>query len=153
MADETSEDAMTDSALRKAALAVLTEYLRFEPDDPMSLLNAEMDAMRAALDAPAPEPSREVTQTMISTWALESGVSKYDIYDEWSHFRAQLRQFATLAHAAGFEAGRKAGGRDGELIEAKEAIAWANNSLFGSQGFFLTTNGGENDVHHLDRAI
>lgn len=40
-----------------------------------------------------------------------------------------------------------------ERDEAREAIAWANNSLFGSQGFFLTTNGGENDKHHLDRAI
>ena len=40
-----------------------------------------------------------------------------------------------------------------ERDEAQEAIAWANNSLFGSQGFFLATNGGENDLHHLDRAI
>ena len=49
---------------------------------------------------------------------------------------------------------------DAELVEAKNrikflesVIAWANNSLFGSHGFFLTTNGGADDVHHLDRAI
>ena len=40
-----------------------------------------------------------------------------------------------------------------EVEEARGAIAWANNSLFGSHGFFLSLDGGEPDEHHLDRAI
>ncbi|MDX0897481.1 hypothetical protein GOD90_10810 [Sinorhizobium medicae] len=40
-----------------------------------------------------------------------------------------------------------------ELEEARRAIEWANNSLFGSHGFFLSVSGGEPDEHHLDRAI
>lgn len=40
-----------------------------------------------------------------------------------------------------------------ELEEARAVIAWANNSLFGSHGFFLSLDGGEPDKHHLDRAI
>lgn len=41
-----------------------------------------------------------------------------------------------------------------ERDEAREAIAWANNSLYGSHGFFLSTRGDTpNDPHHLDRPI
>lgn len=40
-----------------------------------------------------------------------------------------------------------------ELAEAKRVIAWANNSLFGSHGFFLSVNGGPANEHHLDEAI
>lgn len=47
--------------------------------------------------------------------------------------------------------------REGELQrerdEARLAIEWANNSLFGSKSFFLSTNGLDADPHHLDRAI
>lgn len=35
----------------------------------------------------------------------------------------------------------------------ERAIAWANNSLYGSLGFFLSANGGAPDEHHLDAAI
>lgn len=35
----------------------------------------------------------------------------------------------------------------------ERAIAWANNSLYGSLGFFLSMNGGPADEHHLDRGI
>ena len=40
-----------------------------------------------------------------------------------------------------------------ERDEARAAIANANNSLFGSQGFFLSIDGGEPDPHHLAKAI
>lgn len=40
-----------------------------------------------------------------------------------------------------------------ELAEAKAVIAWANNSLFGSHGFFLSLNGGPANEHHLDMPI
>lgn len=43
--------------------------------------------------------------------------------------------------------------RRAEIDVMRAAIAWANNSLFGSHSFFLSTNGGEPDEHHLDRAI
>ena len=41
----------------------------------------------------------------------------------------------------------------GQVAEAREAIGWANNSLFGSHGFFLSLNGGPPNEHHLDTAI
>lgn len=44
-------------------------------------------------------------------------------------------------------------GKDAEIAKLKAAIAWANNSLFGSHGFFLSLNGGADDEHHLDLAI
>lgn len=40
---------------------------------------------------------------------------------------------------------------ENELL--KSVIAWANNSLYGSHGFFLSLNGGEPNVHHLDEGI
>lgn len=40
-----------------------------------------------------------------------------------------------------------------ERDEAREAIAEANNSLFGSQAFFLSLSGGPADRYHLSRAI
>lgn len=40
-----------------------------------------------------------------------------------------------------------------QLDESREAIAWANNSLFGSHSFFLSLNGGPANAHHLDEAI
>jgi len=41
-----------------------------------------------------------------------------------------------------------------EAMEAsREVIAEANNSLYGSQGFFLSANGGEPDKYHLARPI
>lgn len=40
-----------------------------------------------------------------------------------------------------------------ERDEAREAIAEANNSLFGSKEFFLSLIGGKNDKNHLSRAI
>lgn len=36
---------------------------------------------------------------------------------------------------------------------ARQAIINANNSLYGSQGFFLSTNGGDPDEYHLARPI
>ena len=39
------------------------------------------------------------------------------------------------------------------IAELERVIAWANNSLFGSHGFFLSKNGGHDDEHHLDRQI
>ena len=44
-------------------------------------------------------------------------------------------------------------GRGGELEMMRKVIAWANNSLYGSHGFFLSLNGGEPNEHHLDSAI
>ena len=41
---------------------------------------------------------------------------------------------------------------DEQVRELERVIANANNSLFGSHGFFLSLNGGPNDEHHLDRA-
>ena len=41
----------------------------------------------------------------------------------------------------------------GELAIYKTAVAWANNSLYGSQGDFLSLDGGPPHVHHLDFAI
>ncbi len=43
--------------------------------------------------------------------------------------------------------------QDPEVSMLKRAIAWANNSLFGSHNFFLSLNGGEPDEHHLATAI
>jgi hypothetical protein len=40
-----------------------------------------------------------------------------------------------------------------EFEEAKEVIAWANNSLYGSHGYFLSKSSGPPDPHHLDRPI
>jgi hypothetical protein len=40
-----------------------------------------------------------------------------------------------------------------ERDEARAAIANANNSLFGSQGFFLSKDGGEPNLYHLAGAI
>ena len=40
-----------------------------------------------------------------------------------------------------------------ELDAAKRVITWANNSLYGSHGYFLSTNGGAPDEHHLDMPI
>ena len=42
---------------------------------------------------------------------------------------------------------------EAERDEASKAIAWANNSLFGSYGFFLSLNGGPANEHHLDGPI
>lgn len=40
-----------------------------------------------------------------------------------------------------------------ELETAKKVIAWANNSLYGSHGYFLSANGSAPDEHHLDSKI
>lgn len=40
-----------------------------------------------------------------------------------------------------------------QLAEAKAVITEANNSLYGSQGFFLSTDGGAPDKYHLARPI
>jgi hypothetical protein len=40
-----------------------------------------------------------------------------------------------------------------ERDAAQRVIAWANNSLYGSHGFFLSLDGGPADEHHLDSAI
>lgn len=42
---------------------------------------------------------------------------------------------------------------EAENERLKKVIAWANNSLFGSQTFFLSTNSEEENEHHLDAAI
>lgn len=39
------------------------------------------------------------------------------------------------------------------IAKLEKVIGWANNSLYGSHGFFLSTNGGEDNEHHLDSAI
>lgn len=40
-----------------------------------------------------------------------------------------------------------------EVETLKKVIAWANNSLYGSHGFFLSDCGGEPNEHHLDSKI
>jgi hypothetical protein len=40
-----------------------------------------------------------------------------------------------------------------EVETLKKVIAWANNSLYGSHGFFLSDCGGEPNEHHLDNKI
>ncbi len=42
---------------------------------------------------------------------------------------------------------------ENRISELEAAIAWANNSLFGSHGFFLSLDGGPANEHHLDTAI
>jgi len=37
--------------------------------------------------------------------------------------------------------------------ELENVIGWANNSLYGSHGFFLSLNGREDNEHHLDSGI
>lgn len=39
------------------------------------------------------------------------------------------------------------------IEELQTVIAWANNSLFGSHGFFLSDKGESDNEHHLDSAI
>lgn len=42
---------------------------------------------------------------------------------------------------------------DQQLMEARTLVAEANNSLYGSQNYFHSTNGGPFDKHHLSRPI
>lgn len=42
---------------------------------------------------------------------------------------------------------------DQQLMEARTLVAEANNSLYGSQNYFHSTNGGPFDKHHLARPI
>lgn len=42
---------------------------------------------------------------------------------------------------------------EGVALKARQAIEEANNSLYGSHGFFLSANGGEPDKFHLARPI
>lgn len=42
---------------------------------------------------------------------------------------------------------------EAEFAQAREVIAEANNSLFGSQGYFLSLNGGKAEKYHLARPI
>lgn len=39
------------------------------------------------------------------------------------------------------------------IKQLEEVVAWANNSLYGSHGFFLSMNGGTDDLMHLARGI
>jgi hypothetical protein len=61
-------------------------------------------------------PSREPTQEQVDKWVTE--IFRYpskphkSIFDRVEFRRADLYRFATLAHAAGFEAGRMAGGKE-----------------------------------------
>ena len=52
-----------------------------------------------------------------------------------------------------YQAASRISQQDAELERLKAVIAWANNSLFGSHGFFLSLTLGDHDEHHLDRAI
>lgn len=42
---------------------------------------------------------------------------------------------------------------EAERDAARKVIAWANNSLYGSHGFFLSLDGGPANEHHLDNGI
>lgn len=42
---------------------------------------------------------------------------------------------------------------EGVALRARQAIEEANNSLYGSQSFFLSKDGGEPDKYHLSRPI
>jgi len=132
--------AMSDD-LRKAARELLAQYDLMGSYEAVGNLTDEIEALRAALAAPPPEPTyhlstqeqqaftralvrstkridstpesnREPTQDVrmqFETWCMASGycgpgASSSEWY--WIIWQA--------AHAAGFEAGRKAGGRDGE---------------------------------------
>jgi hypothetical protein len=42
---------------------------------------------------------------------------------------------------------------EGALEQARQLVTEANNSLYGSQGYFHSLNGGPFDKHHLSRGI
>jgi len=67
------------------------------------------------------------------------------------------RSIAEKQFAEAITALEAAEGRIAELEkrinELKSVIAWANNSLYGSRGFFLSLNGGADNEHHLDNGI
>lgn len=53
----------------------------------------------------------------------------------------------------GPEAAKRIEELEAQLVQAKALVTEANNSLFGSQGYFHSLNGGPFDKHHLSSAI
>ena len=82
----------------------------------------------------------------LPTWALDSCALAPDHRDNLNLIIAMRTALPSLLSTIEQQAR--------ELAEAKEVIAWANNSLFGSRGFFLSTRGDlPPNPHHLDTAI
>jgi len=73
---------------------------------------------KGILDNSTPEPSREPTQEQVEAWALDADMPQtrvaWKTVHERDFFYEALQRFATLAHAAGFDAGMRAGGKDAE---------------------------------------
>jgi hypothetical protein len=60
---------------------------------------------------------------------------------------------ATAHHSALRAEKAKSEGLEAERDSDREVIEWANNSLYGSLGYFVSLNGGERDKLHLARGI
>lgn len=72
-----------------------------------------------------------------------------EYFEAWESVLAEVERLRIQEQCLR-EAGRQA---ESELAIAKKIIAWANNSLYGSHGFFLSLDGGEPNEHHLDSQI
>ena len=66
---------------------------------------------------------------------------------------ADLAESRAYALALEQELRDRAEKAEAERDEARKVIAWANNSLYGSHGFFLSLDGGPANEHHLDNGI
>lgn len=64
-----------------------------------------------------------------------------------------VRDVAIKVHEATVARDTQIAALQAERDEARLLVAWANNSLYGSQGYFHSKNGGPFDEHHLDSAI
>jgi len=97
----------------------LLEAIRKESDD-AEYYYPELAAIDAALAAPMPEPSREANLGHLIDEIedyIGGNVEDVETIDRMG-LSVFLRSKLTLAHAAGFESGRKAAGRE-ERIDTK----------------------------------
>jgi hypothetical protein len=118
---------MSDEALRQAARELLDAWdgisetidssAQVDPHAAHLRLNTAEAALRTALAAPT--PAAEVTQEQVREWVREARKRATVVKGSktlWTTAEFNLdtfqHHFATLAHAAGYEAGRQAGGRD-----------------------------------------
>jgi hypothetical protein len=89
-----------------------------EPNSSATLTSADHFSQAAKMVSDNSEPSREPTQEEVEAWALDADMPQtrvaWKTVHERDFFYEALQRFATLAHAAAFEAGRMAGGRDAE---------------------------------------
>ena len=93
-------------------------------------------------------------------WFRESGAENYvemslNARDEpFERYVVTVQKVGRLSpHEARVAAVARAEKAEAERDEARKVIAWANNSLYGSHGFFLSLDGGPANEHHLDNGI